>query len=601
MHDAFRCFPLVAVCIHSAALAGSVKASSEGADASGNRFPAAQAFDGLLATGWAEGDSGAGKGAWIEVKFDRPVDVNSVSIWPGKVDLAERSLREYGRPYSINVVFTTPGGEVATPVRLLDPGEQGVYRQDVAVSAPGATAMKVTLDEVVAGGIYDLTFISEIALNFTSGAAPSSVEAVATWLASPAGVTLVAKDREEVIALFDKIKAAEFGDRDALRDIMERAADGVPGLRAQVNRLVAPGFRVSALPPDDAAVEALLKLKDSNAIPAITLASLRSMGPKAADLLSRASMFAAYQQMVGGGRRNLPAWGTSGWEKGALQGLGEPLPIAVSPYGEVLVADVANHRVERFDQKGVADRTWGGEPDIANTWFGGTRSWYAAGAKPGTADGTFSTPVGLVLLPGKNATGFAVLDAAKRVSRFDGDGKLVGVTTLDVEGNLSAAVGGEGHLVLVGKKLVAIWANEGRVLDLKGAEIGRFDIADGAPTGAVALAGGKVGLVFGRQLVMYSLDGFRHGDLVNGTLGDGFEAWSPAVDEKGKLWAVLDTGEVIKFKSPGVIDLRFRLTDWSMHVPRLAAYDSFVYVTSDDKIIRGDALALAEEQAAPKP
>lgn len=591
---------ILALSLDAFAAPAAVKASSEGADAAGTAFPASQAFDGLLTTGWAEGDTGAGKGAWIEVKFDRPIDVYSVSIWPGKLDLAERSLREYGRPYAVNVVLSTSRGEVATPVRLLDPGEQGMYRQDVAVTAAGATSLRVTLDEVVTGGIYDLTFLSEIAVNFTSGEPPSAVEGVNTWLASPAGQAAAAKDRDEVVALFDKIKAAEFGDREALREVMERAADGMPALRAVVLRMVPPGFRVTALPPDEAAIEALLKLKDSNAISAITLASLRSKGPRAADLLDRASMFAAYQQMVGGGRRNLPPWGSTGWEKGALQGLGEPLPIVVTPYGEVLVADVANHRVQRFDQKGVSDRVWGGEPDLANAWFGKTRAWYAAGSRPGVADGTFTTPVAIALLPGKRSTGFAVLDAGKRVSRYDGDGKLLGVSQLDVQGNLSPSVGGEGHLVLAGNRLVAIWSNEGRVLDLDGVEVGRFDLADGAPTSAVALPGAKLGLVYGSQLILYSLDGFRHGDLLSGSLGAGFEAWSPAVDEKGKLWAVLDTGDVIKFKSPGNVDYRFKLTEWSLHVPRMAVYDSFVYVTSDDKIIRGDALALAAEQAAPK-
>ncbi|MBA2320028.1 MAG: hypothetical protein H0V89_02635 [Deltaproteobacteria bacterium] len=591
---------LLALCLTAtpASAASPVKASSEGADASGNGFPASQAFDGLLTTGWAEGDVGGGKGSWIELKFDRPVDVYSVSIWPGKMDFAERSLREYGRPHSVTVTLATARGDVVTPVRLLDPGEQGMYRQDVSLSAAGATSMRVTLDEVVTGGIYDLTFLSEIAVNFASGDTPSALEGVNAWVAGPTGQAAVAKDRAEVIALFDTIKANEFGDREALRQIMDRAADGMPALRAQVAKIVPAGFRVAALPPGDAAVEALLKLKDSNAIPAITLAALRSKGPRAADLMSRASMFNAYQQMVGGGRRNLPAWGSTGWEKGALQGLGEPLPIAISPYGEVLVVDVANHRVQRFDQKGVSDRVWGGEPDLASTWFSGTRAWYAAGSKPATTDGSFSTPVALALLPGKNSSGFAVLDAARRVSRFDGEGNLLGVTTLDVDGNLSPGVGGEGHLLYSKGKLVAIWANEGRILDMKGVETGRFELADGAPTGAVVLAGGKLGLVYGSQLVMYSADGFRHGEMLHGTLGAGFEAWSPAVDEKGKLWAVLDTGEVIKFKSPGVVDYRFKLVEWSLHVPRMAVYDSFVYVTSDDKILRGDALALSTEQAA---
>ena len=579
--------------------AGTVKASSEGKDAEGVVQSAALAVDGLLTTGWAEGESGGGKGSWLELKFDKPVDVASVSLWPGRLDLTPRSLREYGRPSYATLSLTTATGVVSQQVRLLDPGEQGAYRQDVPVVAPGATALKITFDEVQTGGIYDLTYLSEVAVNFAAGGSSGQQKAFDDWFAK-GGLAALDKNKEEVIALFGRIQAAEFGDRDALAELMNRAADGVPALRAQALKSVPVGFRLAAIRPDDAAFEALLKLKDANAIAAIELAALRSLGSEAALYRDRAQIFRAYQQMVGGGRRNLPAWGTSGWEKGALQGFGEPLPVAVSAWGDIFLADTGNNRVQRFDPKGVGQQVWGAEPDVANAWFGNTRAWYASGAKPGEESGQFVNPLAVQVLPGKRGAGFVALDAKGRVTVVGEDGAVQRVFVIPHEGNVSPEVGGEAHLLLMKKRVVVIWGNEIITYTLEGEPVNRGSLADGAPTGAVALAGGKVGLVYGPQLVLYGLDGFRFGDVMDGALGEGWESWSATTDEKGKLWAVLDTGEVLKFKAPGVVDLRFPLTDWSLHVPRIAAYDDFVYVTSDDTIIRGDALALsAPKDAAP--
>ena len=326
--------------------------------------------------------------------------------------------------------------------------------------------------------------------------------------------------------------------------------------------------------------------------PAIELASLRNTGTKAAALHDQASMFEAYGKMVGGGRRNIPAWGDTGWEKGALQGLGEPLSIQASAYGDVFVADTANNRVQRFDSKGVSQQAWGLEPDITNIWFGKTRPWYASGSRPGIETGAFTNPVSLALIPGKRGDGFAALDALGRVTRVDADGKVVNAFAVPAESRISPSVGGEGHILRIGKKLVIVWGNEGWVYSEEGEQLSHFTLEDGSPTGAVVI-GGALGLIYGKQLIQYSTAGFRFGDLMDGALGTGFEAWGATVDEKGKLWAVLDTGEVIKFKKPGIVDYRFKLTDWSLTVPQIAVYDDFVYVSSGDKIVRGDALMLA--------
>jgi hypothetical protein len=47
------------------------------------RHPPEQAFDGDPATAWAEGVPGPGKGEWIEVEFDRPVEIEAIEMATG--------------------------------------------------------------------------------------------------------------------------------------------------------------------------------------------------------------------------------------------------------------------------------------------------------------------------------------------------------------------------------------------------------------------------------------------------------------------------------------------------------------------------------------
>src|SRR5688500_17221460 len=91
-----------------------ISASSEGVGDDGAKYLAAHAFDGLLATGWAEGDAGDGVGAWLELRFDKPVDVASISIYPGFLGGSDREIREYGRPKLITVTLQPVTGEAVT-------------------------------------------------------------------------------------------------------------------------------------------------------------------------------------------------------------------------------------------------------------------------------------------------------------------------------------------------------------------------------------------------------------------------------------------------------------------------------------------------------
>src|SRR5690606_5056940 len=126
---------------------------------------------------------------------------------------------------------------------------------------------------------------------------------------------------------------------------------------------------------------------------------------------------------------------------------------------------------------------------------------------------------------------------------------------------------------------VILWGNQGFVYSLTGDELGRFPIADGVPSGAVAFKNGKLGLIFGQELVLYGLDGFRHGGVLRGALGKGFESWDVTLDEEGKLWAVTDKGTLTKFKSPGKVEFTVQLDAFSLQVPRLDVYDGLAFIT----------------------
>ncbi|MBT3218505.1 MAG: hypothetical protein HN348_05390 [Proteobacteria bacterium] len=580
----------VALLLPGLALAGTPRASSELQDAERVRHKAAMAFDGLLKTGWAEGASGDGDGEWIELPLDGSMQVRSVSIWSGNLEGGIRTLREYGRPHTVTISLTSKSGEkVEKQIRILDPVAEGPSRVDVPLDAV-ATAVRVTLDKTYTGGIHNDTFIAEIAVNFDDGEQPRAVENIQSWLESDSGRSSQEREKTRIVDLYDKIKTGEFGDRDSLREIMNSASDGAPHVRQRVSQQVPYGFRMQALPPSQAGVDALLKIKDANAIPALEMAAIRSRGAAERKLMEQVEVFYAYQQLIGGGSFNIAPWGQEGFEKGAFQGFGEPMGIVLDSYGRVFVTDIGNNRVQRFNFQGICEKQWGGgEPELANVWFGGKRTWYVSGQKPGKTSGSFSTPVALTLIPDKVEERVAVLDGTGRVQLLIDEGGATTLFEVPVEFPLSPNVGGEGYLVYVKNKLVVIWGNKSYIYSMEGESLGDFVIEDGVPTGAVSYKG-RVALIFGNDLVVYDLDGFRQGGILGDTLGSGFEAWDATFDDKGKLWAILDNGWAIKYKKPGKIDFKVQYSNELAQVPRAAVYDDMVFVIHDDAVDKFDAL-----------
>ncbi|MCB9665600.1 MAG: discoidin domain-containing protein [Alphaproteobacteria bacterium] len=586
-----RGLALAALCLPAVASAASTKASSELEERDGTKHPASLAFDGLLTTAWAESEAGTGEGSWLRLDLDRATEVRSISIWPGDLRRGQRSLRENGRPHTVTVQLLDGKDVVAEQeVRVRDGAEHGPQRIDVPLQGT-ARAVQLRIDKAYAGYVYNDTYITEVALNLVDGP-QADTSRLQGWLASKAGVAAAQKQEEAAIELFGRISTAELGDREALDTLLDWAGDGAPFLRARVASDVPPGFRVAALVPDATAIQALLKLKDPNAIPALERAALRSVGAEQAKLEAYVSYYEAFGELKGGGRRSLPLWGTEGWERGALRSFGEPMGVGLGEDGSIYVADVANHRIQVFSPEGTVLREIGlGKPGITDAWFQGRRRHYVAGKEPSTKEGGFSTPLDLDVIKGSAGDELLVIDAQGRIQWMDAEGRVL--KAWKVRGELAPVpgVGGAAHLRLVKKNVVVFWGNEAIVFDLEGNETGRWTVDAGAPLSVLVQRNGRLVLGFRSEAANYGLDGYRYGTvLTEDDLPLGREAWDMVYDDRGKLWVVTDNGWAVKFKAPGREDYRVRWIDIGVVCPRAAVRDDQLTVVASGKVHRVDAL-----------
>jgi len=178
---------------------------------------------------------------------------------------------------------------------------------------------------------------------------------------------------------------------------------------------------------------------------------------------------------------------------------------------------------------------------------------------------------------------------------IDGDGKFVRSWSLGVSTPLSPRIGGNGHIAVAKKSVVVAWGDQAYVFGLDGKLLKQFDFTDGSPGGLIGFSNGKFGATYDGELIMYSVDGFRHGDVLNGTIPRGYEYFDATLDDAGKLWIITDTGYAIKYKKPGKVDFQVKLVDYSFDIPRADVYQDRVFITNDDKILRFDALELAAQ------
>jgi hypothetical protein len=548
------------------------------------------AFDGLLSTGWGEGAMGHGEGSWLEIEPGGTIKLESVSIWPGNLVKGARSYREFDRPRVLRVLAD---GKVVGEIRL----EDKMQRADIELETPvDARKIRVEIVEAYEGFVYADLYIAEVGLNYTKGDTGKAVDKVEAWRAGAEGVKLQARYEEQLLAMYEQHKA-DFGDRPSLEFLVDAAADGPEYLRKKVSQLVPEGFRASGIVPDEKAMLAIRKLKNPNMIPGLELAALRAVGKAAKEIQEIIEIFYAYQELMGGGRRNIKPWGERGWEVGAFQCFNEPLAIESDALGNLYIADTGNNRVQLFDPSGISVKQWGLAPDVAHDWFDGYRKWYASGARASTEQGAFINPVDVEIIPGKDEQdGFAVLDAKRRLQIYDYTGQPVIGWTVGIEHDMEDKKGGDGYLAWLPKKklLLAIIGNEGRLYSLDSEEVGRFKIEDGTPNAVEVGKDGRLYMVFGDKIVSYNgVDGFRYQTVIDSEiLGEGFEDMDLTIDEEGKLWVVTDRGWIYKFKKPGKLEWKTRISEIDLEHPRLAVYQGIAYITDRDRIIKVDALQM---------
>ena len=593
----FALLPLLALALPSAALAatnGKATASSVKTDTDDPKvkYTADKAVDGLLTQGWAEGASGYGAGSWLELDLGQTIEVKEVNLWGGNLSEGKKSFREYSRPKKVKLTLSGgPGGPVEAELLILDQMQRYDHVLETAVMA---RKVRVEVLEVYEGFVFADLYMAEVAVNFRRSR--SELEAYIKWLEGPEATKLSEKHEQSIKDAYAKIKAAEFGDRDAMDFIMDEAADGADWVKPKVLQLVDVGFRAAAIRPDDTALDALRKLKDPNGIAAIEMAMLRSYGKAQEELEEIVEIFYAYSELIGGPDLSVPNWGQKGWSPGQLQSFGEPVPIEINLNGDLYVADIGNNRVQRFTYEGKVDAQWGGDKaDITDAWFTEGRTWYVSGAASGDESGRFINPLDVELIPmGKDqGEAFAVLDTTKRVQVFDAEGRPMIGWTVQNTNTINSGVGGEGYLAWVPKKqrLYVVLGNEMIAYTLDAQEVGRWRIEDGTPNAMEVAKNGKLYMAFGRDIVMYDVDGFRHGVIWStDQLGLGYEDLDITIDDQKRIWIVTDQGWAFKYKTPKKLEYKVKMSDLSLVRPRIAAQDDILYCVDRDRIIRLDAM-----------
>jgi sugar lactone lactonase YvrE len=576
-----------------AAMAGVPKASSELKNDKG-KMPVDLAFDGLLSTAWAEADKGPGEGQWVEIDLGKVMDLRGVSVWAGDLSEGERSFKESSRPKVLHI--EVDGKPMGDPARVRDE----INRVDVKLSGTGRK-IRVVFDEVYTGYVYNDLYVAEIAVNFPEND-PDQTKRLDAWVESKDAAKKAEAFKAQLDASFDICQKAEGDTKDAFRFIERAVSDGPAFVHEQIMKTVPAGFRAQAVRSSGRARKALRLLKDANGIPALRMAALRATGEDAAELEGHVEALEAYNELIGGrNRTNVRYWGESGFVPGALRSFGEPMGIEIDRNGRVLVADIGNNRIQAFSDEGRPERQWGLAMDITNVWFQGTRKWYASGANGSEEPGGWTNPLDVTLIPGKEADGFAAIDALGRIQIVDAGGNTKIGWKVETKRKPEPGVGGEAYLSYLPKKkaLLAVMRDEGIIYNLESEELGRFKFSGGVPN---AVEIGKKGQIFvaeGREVVLYNHDGFRHGAVIfYQDLNEGFEDMDISLDELGRIWVLTDTGHVHVFAKPGKKEFSMKVIDRPLKHPRFAVRQDVVYIVSDDEIERIDVAQMRLDEAA---
>ena len=547
------------------------------------------AFDGLLETSWAEGKPGNGEGEWIEVDLGEDRAIGVVSVWAGAFD-GKESWSGRGRGAELTVSGTGPDGDFKKSAEVGD----RFARKDVHIGKTVRT-LRITLDAVHQGAVFDSTHIAEVAFDFGD---PD------VWkpLLEEAAVAIdkeVAKSRatrelpaQEPEALTDAYLACtENTDYSANFKLIEAVAkNGWQWRVPLVQKHVPLGYRRAALQFEEKGIGYLVKLKDPNAIDTLETAAAGSWNSDDRNwLYLEVKFLLAEQELRRSMRATVPQWGSEGYEKGAFMARGEPMAIDVDSAGNLYVTDVGNNRVQRFTPAGSVERVLGGERGIAQWWFGDAKADpYATASLPGTEPGQFQQPYGLAV---GNFDILAVIDAALRVQTFDAEGAPKAQWTIDKDWKPQSGRGtGTPIVTWLGDDFLFIIKDEVLTYSAEGELKKRYVLEGGDVQTAVIAAGGKLIVRHSgtTDLVEYKpQDGFRQGLWAKkGVPEDGSEDWGLCTDGDDNLYVVTDAGNVHKWNKRGKFLSTIEAFENPRDMPRCAVSGPIIYVVAKNEIAR---------------
>lgn len=559
-------------------------------DTGSAKLEPALAFDGLLGTSWAEGKAGDGVGEWLEVDLGEDREIQFVTIWAGDFGSKE-SWSGRGRGAGVTISGTGPDGEFKVEAELGD----RFSRKDVRLKKTVRT-LRITLDAVHQGSVFDSTHIAEVAFDFHDAALTKDALAEADETIEKE-VSRSRADKEKPEAEPADLKEAYYDCKENI-DYSKRfkqlgavATTGWQWRIPYVQKHVPVGYRVQAMQFVEKAVGYLIKLKDPNAIPYFESAAAATQNLDDREwLFLEVKFLEAEQELRRSRRATVPQWGSEGFEPGAFRSRGEALDIEVDSAGNLWATDLGNNRVQRFTPAGTADKVLGGaEKGIAEVWFGEKGDPYATAALPGKEVGQFEQPMALSV---GNYDVLAVIDSTLRVQTWDAEGAPKAQWTIEKDWKPSSGRGaGTPIITWMGDDFYFIVKDEVFIYNADGELKKRYVLEGGDVQAAVIAAGGKLLVRHSAttDIIEYKPeDGFRQGKFFKkgGVPDDGSEDWDMCTDADDNVYIATDAGNVHMWNKRAKFIETLKPWDRGRNVPRCAVNGPIVYVIAGDEIAR---------------
>lgn len=580
--------PALALALPGLALAAPKFSSSSAKDNGDSTAGAELAFDGLLETSWAEGKAGDGEGEWIQVTLDEERDVEVLTVWGGDFT-DEESWSGRGRVAELTIQGSGSDGDFTKTAEIGD----RFARKDVRLGKKVKT-LRVTIDKVHQGNVFDSTHISEIAFDFHDLDANKELlaeaeEKITKEVArSRSTRELPETEPQELDQAFEDARNNVDYSKN-FKKVEAVARNGWQWRVPLVQKYVPVGYRRQALQFVEKAVEYLIRLKDPNAIDTFESTAAGTQNINDRDWLYLEVKFLKAEQDLRRSRRaTVPQWGSTGMEQGAFMSRGEALDLEVDSEGNLWVTDLGNNRVQRFTSAGTSNLVLGGEKGIAQDWFGEKGDPYATASMPGSEPGQFAQPMALTV---GNYDIVLVVDSALRVQTFEADGTPKAQWQIEKDWKPSSGRGtGTPIATWMGDDFFIIVKDEVLTYSADGELKNRYALEGGDVQAAVIAAGGRllVRHLGSDEVVEYKpQDGFRQGRFLKKPIPqDGSEDWDMCTDADDNLYVVTDAGKIYIYNKRGKPTETLDAYENPRNLVRCAVNGPIIYLVAKDEITR---------------